>query len=206
MRIHDCPQLSDEWYAIRAGKFTATVANTMITPTGRRSERYRGEIARIVAEKLDLQLPKAIPESYWMERGTEMEAEARRWFTVETGLEVERSGFAEHESGLAGFSPDGLIFTSGSDSIQDFIPCEFKCPMPSTHIQWLLNGGLPKDHRAQVHFQMVITGSPYAWFMSYAPGVETLLVKVERDSYTETLEAVLNDAIAELKAALERFE
>ena len=75
----DIEQRSPEWDAIRAGKLTASIASALITPTGKPSLRYRAEIARIIAEAAGWQEPAQIPQNYWMERGEEMETEARSW-------------------------------------------------------------------------------------------------------------------------------
>jgi exodeoxyribonuclease (lambda-induced) len=167
-----------------------------------------------VAEALDLQPAEFIPPTYWMERGINLEPEARGWFQVETGMPVRKAGFIEHESGLAGISPDGYVDgavdskLAGLSSVdQKFVvlPVELKCPKPGTHIQWLMAGGMPKKHLPQCHFQMVITGAPYMYFMSYHPTVEALLIKVERDEYTESLSIMLDAAIMTLREAIDKY-
>jgi exodeoxyribonuclease (lambda-induced) len=158
-----------------------------------------------VAEALDLQPAEFIPPTYWMERGINLEPEARGWFQVETGRPVQKAGFIEHESGLAGISPDGYVTDKVvMDQVQP-IPVELKCPKPGTHIQWLMAGGMPKKHLPQCHFQMVITGAPYMYFMSYHPTVEALLIKVERDEYTESLSIMLDAAIMTLREAIDKY-
>lgn len=199
MKIHYMEQRSEEWDAVRAGKITGSVASKLVTPTGKKSTQAKSEIGRIIAESEGWQEPEFIPPSYWMERGVELEPEARNWFQVQTGLRVIECGFMEHDSGLAGFSPDGYVMEDGI-----LIPVELKTPKPSTHIEWFLEDGLPAKHKPQCHFGLAISSAPYMYFESYCPNAEPVIVKVERDEYTETMESAIEDFISELASARER--
>jgi len=196
MIIHTMEQGTPEWDAIRSGKITASVARKMITPTGKPSTQANAFVGTLIAESLGLQDPEPIPQSYWMERGTDLEHESRLWFQVETGLKVEQCGFIESDDGLSGFSPDGII--SGAEI---HIPLELKNPKPSTHIGYLVDGTLPKEYISQCHFAMVIAEAPYMYFMSYCPGLPALLLKVERDDYTLKVEIALELFIKNLTKA-----
>ncbi|MBT8449610.1 MAG: YqaJ viral recombinase family protein, partial [Gammaproteobacteria bacterium] len=193
---HYMEQGTPEWDAVRAGKITASVASKMVTPTGKPSTQAKPYIGCLIAEQMKLQKPEPIPPSDWMERGTELENEARGWFQVETGQRVHQCGFIEQDE-LCGFSPDGYI---GGKVI---IPLELKVPKPSTHIGHLIESELPKTYKAQCHFAMVITGAPYMYFMSYNPGIKPLLLKVERDDYTVCVENALVKCKADLIKAKE---
>lgn len=198
MNYHNVEQYSDEWWALRKGRFTASIASKIITPTGKKSTQYKGEIGRLIAEGQGWQEPEDISTA-WMDRGSEMEEEARAWFSFEKSLDVMNGGIITVGDTLSS-SPDGL-----TGYMPNPIPCEFKVPKPSTHIKWLLDGGLPAEHRAQCHFHMIVAEAPHCWFMSYHPEMEPLLVKVERDDYTEALYSYLEDAIAELEDAKARI-
>ena len=179
MKIHDIDQRTPEWDALRAGRLTASLASKLVTPTGKASTQYKGEIARIIAERMGLQEPEFLKPTYWMERGVQMEEEARKWFELETDFDTLPVGFITDDSDYIGASPDALIGMK--------IPLELKVPKPSTHIKWLLEGGLPKDHIAQVHFQMVLCESDVAYFSSYCPDVRPLIVRVEWSKYTDLM-------------------
>jgi putative phage-type endonuclease len=200
MIVHTMEQRSPEWYEVRAGKLTASCAGKLITPTGRPSTQYKGEIARILAEQQGLQEPEQLRPSYWMERGIDMEEEAQRWLAVETGLDIEPVGFIEDHTGYFGVSPDGIIRED-----ETIIPVELKCPKPSTHIQWLIEGGVPKEHLAQVHMAMLIAKSRFAYFMSYCPECQPLIVKVEIDDYTQTLADQMDVYIDEMEDAQQKL-
>lgn len=197
MIIHEMDQRTPEWDEVRRGKITASVASKLVTPTGRRSAQATKEVGRIIAEKMGWQEPEFIDPTYWMRRGTELEPEARGWFQVETGIVVSEVGFIEHSSGLAGFSPDGIYYDDGQ-----LIPVEFKCPKPSTHLEWLVNmPAIPAQHLPQCHFALAITGAPYMQFMSYHDEAPCLLHRVERNKMTETMIDALDEFYDELDSA-----
>jgi hypothetical protein len=217
MIIHDkVEQGTDEWLALRKGKFTASIASKLLTPTGKVSVSYKDEMGRIIAETLGLQPPEPHIETYWMARGSELEAQARKWFTVDTGFDVEEVGFIESDSHLIGVSPDGVInayptdedgnpVPDGEGVVLDLIPLELKVPKPSTHISWLIQGVLPKAHIQQVHFSMAVTGAPYAYFMSYSPDIEPIILRVERDDYTEKMVNAIEVYEADFKWSFNRI-
>lgn len=194
--FHDVDQRTPKWDELRAGKLTASMASKLVTPTGKISVQYKGEIARIIAEKLDLQLPEFIKPTYWMERGINLEDEALAWFEVETNLSVDKIGFVSSDCGLVGASPDGLIHVGDQR-----VPLELKCPKPSTHVGYLMDGDVPKDYIGQVHFQMALCESPYAYFASYNPNIAPLILRVDRNEYTEAMEQAIEQYRGEFRSA-----
>jgi hypothetical protein len=202
--FHFIEQRTPEWDALRRGKFTASMASKLVTPTGKPSLQYRGEIARIIAEARGLQEPEFIRPTYWMERGINLEAEARAWFEVETDLKIEDVGFVSDEGGVVGASPDGLIKLYDGDTF-GFIPLELKCPKPSTHVGYLLDGGIPTEHIAQVHFQIALCEAPYGYFCSYNPNIAPLILRVDRNEYTKTMEDGIVKYAEEFKSAVAKI-
>lgn len=200
--FHEVEQRTKEWDLLRAGRLTASMGSKLVTPTGKASTQYRGEIARIIAEKKGLQLPEFLKPTYWMERGVNLEAEALAWFEVETDLVVREVGFVTGEDDLTGASPDGIIDEQDDEHVYRHIPLELKCPKPSTHLKYLMEGGLPKEHIAQVHFQMILCDAPYAYFASYNPNVRPLILKVEWNDFTDTMVIALEKYKKEYWAAL----
>jgi len=199
--FHEVEQRTPEWDALRAGRFTASMASKLVTPTGKKSVQYRGEIARIIAEQKGLQLPEFIKPTYWMERGINLEEEAQSWFEVETDLVVKPVGFVTSDDDLIGASPDGMVLVSIDGELVN-VPLELKCPKPSTHIKYLMDGGLPTDYIGQVHFQMALCESPYAYFASYNPNVRPLILKVEWSEYTDTMVKAIESYKKEFAEAL----
>ena len=140
------------------------------------------------AEMPDFQTP-------WMERGTEMEEEARNWYVFESGREVEQVGFVMGDG--AGCSPDGLCEDRG---------IEVKCPKPATHVGYLLKGKLPTTYIPQVQGSMWVCELDQWDFISYCPGLPPLLVTVERDAgYIQSLADRVNwfnEKLADKRAKL----
>jgi len=184
VKIHEGQQGTSEWDDLRRGKITASVAAKMITEKGAISTQAKPFVGKLIAEDLGIQEPEKNMSSYWMERGIEMESQARGFFHVSTGLHVEQCAFIESDDGLSGFSPDGYTMDT-----EDVIPIELKCPSPAVHIGYLLENKLP--YKQQCHFAMVIADAPHMYFMSYHPDLPEFLLKVERDEYTEKVSQAL---------------
>lgn len=194
MKVHPGEQGTPEWDDLRRGKITASVAQKMITEKGAISVQAKPFIGRLLAEELGLQEPEPIKPSYWMERGVEVEPQARGFFAVETGLHVETCAFIESDDGLSGFSPDGFVWDK-----KVLIPLEIKCPSAAVHIGYLLDGVLP--YKQQCHFAMVISLAPYMHFMSYHPDLKPFILKVGWDEYTIKVSNALDDFKAKMVVA-----
>ena len=148
---------------------------------------------------------KAMLYNIPVQRGNALEDEARRYYEQRTGFEVTRVGFITHDSGF-GCSPDGLVYKSrlckhdGIITIVDDVPAhgiEIKCPMNENAMRYLLDGELPEEYKLQVHMSMAVTGLNRWDFLSYCPGEAQLLLTIERNEYTEQLEAGLKRLVAE---------
>jgi hypothetical protein len=201
MKIHTMEQRTPEWDAVRKGKITASVAAKMITPTGKPSTQAKPFIGRLIAEQRGLQEPESIPVTEDIQTGIDQEEESRLWLQVELGKKVQQVGFIESDDGDSGFSPDGIISERWEHLRDEVIPVELKNPKPSTHIGYLLDGGLPNTYKAQCHFALVITDAPYMYFMSYCPGLPAMILKVERDDYTDKVKAALKIFKKDLESA-----
>ena len=172
MIIVDAKQGSPEWFKARCGLPTASRFNELITVEGKPSKQRMRYLYGLAGEKV----AGTAPETYQnaaMLRGTELEAEARQLFELVHGVEVRQVGLCLEDLKAWGCSPDGLI---GEDS-----GLEIKCPMIHTHVEYLLDGGLPADYFQQVQGAMLVTGFSHWWFMSYYPGLSPLIVDVKRD-------------------------
>lgn len=176
----------------RIGIPTASEFGRIITPkTCKLAAASATYAAELIAESICGSDPSF--DTYWTRRGTELEPEAVARFAFDHNMEPEVVGFVLRDDERAGASPDRLLPGSG---------LEVKCPKPSTHVQWLLAGGLPDDHKAQVHGGMLICEREEWWFMSYCPGLKPLYVHVRRDGFTDALGTALDrfvDWLDELK-------
>jgi hypothetical protein len=148
---------------------------------------------------------KALDYNAAVQRGIALEDLARETYEKRTGHAVIGVGLCLHESGGFGCSPDGLVYsrdyfpTEGNPQVYGH-GIEIKCPIPETHAKYLLAGTLPDEYRPQVHCSLAVTGLDRWDFMSFCPGLPSLLVTVERDAYTERMLAGLLSMSAELEA------
>jgi hypothetical protein len=190
----DLLQGSEQWLTARVGKLTASNAAKVITAGGKVSSQRSAYMDELIS---DCFCPG---QNAWhgnanTDRGTAMEPLARAAFEGLLSIEVEEVGFVTREDGVIGCSPDGLI-SLGSNYIAGL---EIKCPLPKTHLRYLLDGGLPDTYKPQVHFSMMVTGLPWHFF-SYCPGMKPLHLFVEPDGYTAKLQAMVEDFVSEYSA------
>lgn len=184
--ILDLEQGTQEWLDARRGRATASNAKSIVTPTGKLSASAEGYLRQLAREHI-CDDPLAFAGNKATEWGHFHEGNARMAFTEKTGLTVKEVGFCQSLTHpVLGCSPDGLITIGDGNVIAGL---EIKCPQVDTHVEYLLEGVLPKIYAPQVHWSMAITGLPVWYFISYFPALNPLIVKVERDEYTEKIEA-----------------
>jgi hypothetical protein len=189
MRIIDCLQGDAEWLACRVGKVTASEMHNLVTP---KFAIKKGDGPTTYLYKKLAEAYRGCPlpgfSAWSTEQGEELEDEARKWFAFEYGdtERIQRVGFIEHDDGRCGCSPDALLGDEGG--------LELKCPEPTNHVRYLLDGVLPDDYAAQVHMSMYVTGRPWWKFVSYRRKFPAFVLKVQRD---ERICAVIADALAQ---------
>jgi len=166
-------QGTDEWRKIRLGKPTASEFCKLFTDKlePRKGEMPNTLLYQKVAELWHGPLPSF--GTKYMEDGNVMEDEARPWYEFTRGVTVLTPGFITSDCERYGCSPDGLVEGVGG--------LEIKCPMPTTHVDYVLTGSLPTEYAAQVHGSMMVTGLPVWDFVSYSRSMPPLVVRVERD-------------------------
>jgi len=184
----DCPQQSTEWFEARAGIPTVSEFSRFCTPArAAYSAQAGGYIADLIVESV--QGPSEGISSYYMDRGTALEDEARSEYEFTNDVEVDVPGLILNKG--AGWSPDGLV---GPGAV------EIKCPKPSTHVKWLLHGGLPGEHKPQCHGAILVGELAWLDFVSYCPGFPTICVRITKDDYTDKIAGSLEKFLLELEA------
>jgi hypothetical protein len=183
--VHDCKQYSRQWWDVRRGVPTSSEASRIITPkTAELSGQVDAYACDLIAEKYDAYYGQH--EDYVssaMKNGTLKEPESRRFYEFQRDLEVKEVGFITTDDGRFGCSPDSLVGESGG--------LELKNPTVSTHVKYLIDGGLPAQYRPQVHWCLVVSGREWWDFCSYSAGLPPVLVRVVPDAYTEELRACM---------------
>ncbi len=97
------------------------------------------------------------------------------------GEPVQEVGFCVSDCGRFGCSPDGLV---GEDGL-----VEIKCPIISTHVEYLLKckDECPTDYFQQTQGQILVTGRKWVDFVSYFPGLPPLIVREEPNEVFQKL-------------------
>jgi len=188
-------QRTDEWYAARLGKVTASRLSDVLATikTGEAAARANYRI-ELVAERLT---GKSTPSftSAAMQWGVDCEPMARSAYETATGLIVTEVGFVDHPTiAMTGASPDGLV---GDDGL-----IEIKCPDTKTHIETLTSKQVPPKYIPQMQWQMACTGRAWVDFVSFDPRLpEHLMLEIIRvdrdqsliDKYSEAVNRFLAD-------------
>ena len=132
---------------------------------------YQDMINSIVYERLTGEIPESFSNE-WMQRGIELEPEARRSFEFETFQKVKQIGFVEFDEWI-GCSPDGII---GDDGL-----LQIKCPKYNTLINYHVSGKIGRDYEMQLQGEMFVTGRKHNIFYAWHPKLKSFRLKVARD-------------------------
>jgi hypothetical protein len=170
MKIIDCVQGTPEWHSVRCGVPTASEFDKIITTTGTPSKQRQKYLYQLAGETIT-GIPEESYQNMAMQRGKEMEAEARKLYELITGQEVTQVGFCLADG--YGCSPDGLV---GNDGLLDI-----KCPTLAVHVGYLLENKFQIDYFQQVQGQLLVTKRKWVDFMSYFPGIKPFIIRVNRD-------------------------
>src|SRR3990167_9152399 len=105
MILHDVPQRSAEWFALRAGKPTASEFSRVVTSAGELSKSAYGYALTLAAEMFVGQSIDAWEGNAWTERGRELEVAARTAYEFVCDVSVKPIGFVTDDLGMVGCSP-----------------------------------------------------------------------------------------------------
>ena len=194
-------QRTEEWFAARCGKVTASRMKDIIAKSD--TAAYRNYQAEIISERLSGRSAESY-SSREMQRGTELEPKARAVYLLETGSDVSETGLIPHPSiANSGASPDGLVDSDGL--------LEIKCPNTATHIDFLLHRQPKREYILQMQWQMACTGRLWCDFVSYDDRLPEphayACIRIMRDPETiERLEQAATDFLAEAEAIIKQLE
>lgn len=222
MRYYNVVQGEDRWFELRKGVPTASCFDRIITPAkAQLSAAADGYIAELIGEQLSLIPPEGV-ENYTnraIRWGQQTEAEARRYYQLERGTDVGNGGFCMTDDGRFGASPDFLVGIEvvaewsaelHAPTVYEVVKVkgagELKCPQAGTQVAYVLAGTLPMEYKAQVHGHLIVTEAAWCDFLSYAPGLPPLLVRVERDEFTDKLSAALEQFWDRYQTTLKRIK
>lgn len=179
-------QGSIEWLQLRLGRPTASEAHKIVTPLGKRSKQSKAYAHRLVAERF-LKRPLQAELDYIdsIASGKQLEPEAVDFYEFSRGMETFKAGFFTTDDTRVGASPDRLVGANGL--------LECKCPLPQTHLGYLLDGP-ETDYRVQMQCQLYVTEREFVDFMSYSRELPPVILRYERD---EPFIKLLHEALYE---------
>ena len=196
MKVIDCVQGSDEWLAARLGKVTASRFDDVLCK-GRGRKTY---MMKLVAEQLT-GLAQNEYSNAVMERGIEIEPQARTYYEELNECKVESVGFVIKDD-FVGCSPDGLVGDEGL--------VEIKCPNTTTHIDTILKAKMPTKYIPQVQGQIWVCERKWTDFVSFDPRLKQhpfFCIRIFRDeNYIMILEAAIEQFVKELNEIIEKVK
>ena len=196
-------QRSDEWFAARIGKVTASrVADVLAkTKTGYSTSRDN-YMAQLVCERMTNTVAESFTNSA-MQHGVDTEPLARAAYEAHADVLVDEVAMITHPTiEDAGASPDGLV---GDDGL-----LEIKCPNTATHIDTLLTQTVPGKYIMQMQWQMACTGRKWCDFVSFDPRLPTELqlfvkrINLDTD-YVAMLEKEVVQFLTELDGKIKKL-
>lgn len=193
----DLEQGTAAWRLARCGSLGASqVADALArTKTGWGASRAN-VLGQLVAERLT-GTPIETYSNAAMQRGNEVEPEARAAYQFERGILVASVGIIKHPTIVGTHaSPDGLV---GPDGL-----VEIKCPNISTHIDTLLGQSVAGKYMTQMQWQMACTGRAWCDFASFDPRMpEAMRLFVRRVPRDDKIIAELECAVVEFLGELD---
>ena len=194
----DCEQGSEEWLAARLDIPTATGFENIVTATGKKSASYIKYMAELIEESI-LGGGDTF-KSGFMERGNQLEPQARAAYEFLTGNDViQVGGVYLNEDREVMVSPDGLI-----PSLKKGL--EIKCPKMSTHIRYLLEGGVPAEYVIQVQANLWVTGYETWDFVSYCPEYQKQTLYLFTAARDEKLMKAFDEHIPQFVKTLQAYK
>lgn len=156
-------QRSEEWFAARLGKVTASKVKDVMTKgrNGDASAARKNYLMELVCERLTgVQGGPDLSRNAAVQRGVELEPIARSAYELFADSEVVEIGLVDHPSiAWFGASPDGLVNADGL--------IEIKCPNTAQHVATLQREAHDPQYEWQMLAQMACTGRAWVDFVSF---------------------------------------
>jgi len=197
-------QRTDEWFAARLGKVTASrVADLMATTKSGYAASRENLMAQLIVEQLTGQKQESYSNAS-MQWGTEQEPFARAAYEIATGTMVDECGFVPHPTiDGSGASPDGLV---GHDGL-----VEIKCPNTAGMIEALLTQTVPGKYNIQMQMQMACTSRQWCDYVVFDPRMpakaQLFIKRVPRDpAFIQKMEAEIIKFLAELDGKVNQLK
>lgn len=198
MIVLDVQQGTDEWRRARMGIPTASQFHRILTRKTRKvSASAAGYMHELLAEwLLDMPLDGGTDRGY-MQRGSEMEQDAVRYYEFQFEVETTPAGFVVADNGMIGCSPDRLIGDDGG--------LEIKCPGPPHHVANML--GMDEIYEMQVQGCMWLCERKWWDIVSFHPELPPAIYRLQRDDeYIAALTTAVGEFVEKLLVLRDRLQ
>ena len=194
----DIIQGSDEWFAAKVGKPSASNASKLITSTGLPSKSMKAYAQTLGGELYAGRSIDPFQGTTSTEYGNETEEESRLAYGMLKNIDVEQVAFIEDNLQQYIISPDGLPGDAGLVELKN---------KPKHHITTLLyfkkNGKIPPDYIAQLQMQLFVSGREWVDIFYYSRFLPWLCVRITPDEKIITgLKSQLQSCLAERNLVL----
>ncbi len=190
IKVFDVEQGSDDWLRARMGLPTASEFSTILARgrSGGESKTRRTYMLKLAGEILTGE-PMESYSNHHMERGKEMEAEARNLYAFLIEGDLKRVGFIQN--GPKGCSPDALIGEKGM--------LEIKTALPHVLIDLHTRNDFPPEHFAQCQGALWVAEREWIDIAVYWPKLPLFVHRAYRnEDFIKTLSAGIDDFNTEL--------
>jgi len=196
MEIITCKQNTPEWELARLGMLGGSEAQAIAA----NGAGLKTLVNKLVAERLTGRAEKGYMNSD-MERGHEMEDEARNVYELETGNTATKVGYCKLDE-FVGCSPDALIGEDGGLEVKNF--------KDSTFVDYLFTGKVDTGYEWQCQYCMFVTGRKWWDYVVYNPnfkGRSLIIKRLDRDEIAiEKIKVGIETGKAMIKAMMEKLK
>lgn len=196
IQIFNFDQGTEEWHLARAGIPTASMfATVMASGRGGGESKTRAKYMRQLAGEVITGRPMESYSNAHMDRGHEMEPEARELYAFATDTAPEQVGFIRNDQ--KGCSPDSLIGANGM--------LEIKSKLPDLVIECWERGDFPPEHKAQCQGGLWVAEREWIDIVVYWPAMPVFIKRAYRDEpYIAEMSKAIDQFNDELAAMVER--
>lgn len=197
LTVYDCEQGSEDWFRARMGIPTASEFGTVLAPRAGSEGKMRRTYLHKLAGEIITGEPMERYGNAHMERGHEMEAEARSLYAFMSDADPTQIGFLRN--GQKGCSPDSLIGDAGM--------LEIKTKLPHLLIDCILKDDFPAEHKAQCQGALWVAEREWVDIAVYWPRMPLFVKRAYRDKeYISKLSDAIDAFNADLAAVVDRIK
>lgn len=200
MYISDNEQGSDAWFADRLGIVTGSMFGSVMTL--KQMKRAKSDYIYLLAAEAITQCEQSDRfENKHTIRGNEYESRAVATYELDHDVTVKLAGLCKPDvDSMYGVSPDALVECDGG--------LEVKCPELKKHLQYIHEGVVPDEYKAQVYGSLFVTGRDYWDFMSYNEDYRPFYIRTAKDDenykkWAAAFAPILNEFLTDLKVIIE---